>query len=51
MKNIIKEMRLKNKLNNSKNIENNNNLIYDLLLRQNKELVNENKSLKEEYNL
>ena len=51
LKKIIKEMRLKNELNNSKNIENNKNLTYDLLLRQNKELVNENKSLKEEYNL
>ena len=53
LKNVLKEMRKKNILNNSKNIENknNNNLTYDFLLKQNKELNDENKNLKDEYNL
>ena len=32
-------------------MDNNNNLTYDFLLKQNKELNNENKNLKEEYNI
>ena len=54
LKNVLKEMRKKNILNNSKNVENknnNNNLTYDFLLKQNKELNDENKNLKDEYNL
>ena len=51
LKKLIKELRLKNELNNSKKIENNNNLSYDFLLRQNQELNIENKNLKEEYNI
>ena len=53
LKKIIKEIRAKNELNNYKNINvnNNNNLTYDFLLKQNKELNNENKNLKEEYNI
>ena len=45
-------MRKKSELYNGKNIEkNNNNLTYDFLLKQNRELNEENKKLKDEYNL
>ena len=52
LKNIIKKLRKKSELDNANNIEkNNNNLTYDFLLKQNRELNEENKKLKDEYNL
>ena len=51
LKEVLKEIKKKNELSNSKIIEKKNNLKYDYLLIQNKDLINENKNLKEEYNI
>ena len=52
LKKIIKEIGIKKDLNNSFNSEKNGkNLNYDFLLKQNQELIDENRNLKEEYNL
>ena len=52
LKNMLRELKLKCQINNSNNAENkNNNLNYKYLLKQNKELIDENRNLKEEYNI
>ena len=52
LKNMLKELRLRNKKNDINfNKNNKNNMTYDFLLRQNKELINENNNLNEEYNI
>ena len=53
LKNMLKELRLKNKKRNdaNNNINNKNSITYDFLLRQNKELINENNNLNDEYNI
>ena len=52
LKNMVKELRAKCQINNSNNSGNKyNGLTYEYLLKQNKELINENNNLKEEYNL
>ena len=52
LKNLVKELRAKCQINNSNNEGNKyNGLTYEYLLKQNKELINENNNLKEEYNL
>ena len=49
---MVKELRAKCQINNSNNSGNKyNGLTYEYLLKQNKELINENNNLKEEYNL
>ena len=52
LKNIIKELKSKGQVKNSNNEEKKSNgLTYEYLLKQNKELIDENNNLKEEYNL
>ena len=49
---MVKEMRAKYQIYNPNNSGNKyNGLTYEYLLKQNKELINENNNLKEEYNL